>query len=62
MDDIVRRKAERNAFCRGCDRTIKKGTDMVTTYSFRNRGQSIHFCVKCAKQIGELAKDNNDEV
>jgi len=35
---------------------------MVTTYSSRNRGQSIHFCMKCAKQIGELAKDGNDEV
>lgn len=62
MYDIMRRKAERNAFCRGCDNTIKKGTDMVTTYSFRNRGQNIHFCINCAEKIGKLAKGGNNEV
>lgn len=54
MNDIVRRKAERNAFCRGCDKTIEKGSDVIYTYSSRNRGQQIYFCVECAKQIGKL--------
>lgn len=54
--DIKRREAQRDAFCRGCDKTIKKGEDMITTYSFRNRGQHIHFCLSCAKVIGEMAK------
>ena len=62
MDPITKRQAERNAYCRGCDKLIKKGEEMVTTYSSRNRGQNIHFCVNCAKQIGDLVKDDNDEV
>lgn len=53
-DEIVRRPAERNAFCRGCDEVIEKGQDMVSTYSWRNRGQYIHFCLDCAKIISKL--------
>lgn len=51
------REAQRDAFCRGCDAKIKKGEHMVTTYSWRNRGQNIHFCVACAEEIGEMVKD-----
>ena len=54
---IERREAQRKAFCRGCDKTIKIGEEMVSTYSFRNRGQNIHFCLDCAKEIGELAME-----
>jgi hypothetical protein len=27
---------------------------MITTYSRRNRGQNIHFCIECAKNIGKM--------
>jgi hypothetical protein len=54
MSEIVKRPAERDAFCRGCDITIKKGSLMITTYSRRNRGQNIHFCIECAKNIGKM--------
>ena len=55
-EPIVRRPAQRPAICRGCDKQIEKGEEMVTTYSYRNRGQFIHFCLSCATKIGELAK------
>lgn len=55
--DINRRQAQREAFCRGCDDKIEKGEEMISTYSIRNRGQNIYFCLKCAKDIGE--KENN---
>jgi hypothetical protein len=48
------RLAQREAFCRGCDATIKKGDSMFTTYSHRNRGQNIHFCMKCVEEIHEM--------
>lgn len=53
---IQRREAQRDAFCRGCDKKIKRGDEMISTYSFRNTGQHIHFCLKCAQQMGEMAK------
>ena len=53
-DEIERREAQRTCFCRGCDKELKKGTEIVYTYSIRNRGQSIIFCLDCAKIIGEL--------
>ena len=52
------RKAERDAFCRACDKTIKKGTDMVSWYSHRNQGMNIHICLPCAEGIGALAKEH----
>lgn len=55
--DIERRQAQRKAFCRGCDKIIAQGEDMVSTYSFRNRGQHIHFCLECARAIGKLASE-----
>jgi RNase P subunit RPR2 len=54
--DIKRREAQRAAFCRGCDNVIARGEHMISTYSFRNTGQHIHFCLECAVKIGELAK------
>lgn len=56
--DIQRRPAQRDAFCRGCDKVIKRGDDMISTYSFRNTGQWIHFCLDCCKKIGEMANDS----
>lgn len=53
------RPAEREAFCRACDKRIAKGQQMVSWYSPCNRGMNIHICVPCAKKIGELASDGN---
>lgn len=53
---IERRQAERKAYCRGCDKAIQRGEEMVSTYSFRNTSQYIHFCLDCARLIGKLAK------
>jgi len=51
---IELREAQRDAYCRGCDEVINRGEQMVSTYSFRNRGQHIHFCMSCADDIGGL--------
>lgn len=56
-NDIVRRQAQRPANCRGCDKDLVVGEDIIYTYSMRNRGQNILFCLDCAKLIGELTKD-----
>lgn len=53
--EIVRRPAQRSAYCRGCDKEIVRDTDMISTYSFRNTGMWIHICLQCAVAIGELA-------
>jgi len=55
--DIVRRKAQRDSNCRGCDKDLVKGDDIIYTYSMRNRGQNIIFCIDCALMIGELGKE-----
>jgi len=57
VDSIIRRKAERTCMCRGCDKEMKKGTDLIYTYSLRNRGMTIFFCMQCAKIIGELSNE-----
>ena len=54
-EEITYRLAERDAICRGCDDTLKKGTPLIYTYSTRNRGQNIFFCLECARKIGDLA-------
>ena len=57
------RSADRDAFCRSCDKVIKKGSSMISWFSHRNRGMNIHICLICAEKIGamvvEHAKDNN---
>jgi hypothetical protein len=57
------RPAERDAFCRYCDEVIKKGDDMLSFYSYRNRGQNIHLhpeCViKMAEEVNEGIKEND---
>lgn len=54
MADFSKRPAQREANCRWCDKLITKGEVMVTGYSWRNRGMNIHFCLDCAKKVGEL--------
>lgn len=55
------RKAERDAFCRACDKTIQKGEYMVSWYSHRNQGMNIHICPTCAIDIGTLVEDKSNE-
>jgi hypothetical protein len=60
MAEFTRRECKREAHCRWCDEAIEKGQEMVTGYSWRSRGQNIHFCIPCAYLIGQLAE--GDEV
>lgn len=60
-DEIVRREAQRVCFCRGCNDKLAVGTEIIYTYSMANRGMNIIFCLKCAKQIGELASANGED-
>lgn len=58
---MERRIAKGNACCRGCDVDLRKGKDeLIYTYSHRNRGQNILFCLDCAKKIGKLAGSDID--
>ena len=57
-EGFERRKIKRDGFCRGCDQKLKRDEDeVIYTYTFRNRGQNILFCLDCCKNIGELAND-----
>lgn len=51
------RQAERPAVCRCCDGPIAKGEEMVSWYSWRNRGQNIHLHLTCAERVGQIAKE-----
>lgn len=53
------RKAERNAFCRICDKEIKKGESMFSLYSHRNRGIHIHICKDCVESMKEVNMDED---
>lgn len=55
-NDIEKRELKRTAFCRGCDDEMAPGTEVVSMYSIRNRGQHIYLCISCSKLIGELVK------
>lgn len=49
------RQPERNAFCRVCEKCIKRNEDyMVSWYSSLNRGMNIHICPDCVKALSEL--------
>jgi len=49
------RTLERDAFCRCCDKIIKKNDEVVITmWSCRNRGQYIFLCVNCISEMTEL--------
>lgn len=46
------RLAKQDACCRVCDKLLERNVDyMVTWYSHRNRGQNIHICPKCIKDL-----------
>lgn len=56
--DIEYRLAKRDANCRGCDKILEKDKDMmISTYSFRNRGQYIYFCKDCVLLMNKLIED-----
>jgi len=55
MGEFTKRECKREAHCRWCDEKIEKGQEMVTGYSWRNRGMYIMFCLPCAKKVGELS-------
>ena len=39
-------------FIRGCVAKINRRDEIIYTYSIRNRGQNILFCLDCANLIG----------
>lgn len=50
------RKAERTAYCRICSKAIKVGKYLIHFYTPLNRGHNIYLCLKCAKELGQLAE------
>ena len=50
------RQAERDAYCRSCDKVIAKGDKMLSWYSHRNKGMHIHLCLECVDNIDRLVK------
>jgi hypothetical protein len=54
-------RAALGASCRACDRDINKGDWMVTMFSFRNRGQSIHICPGCVRKMYSLSIARSDD-
>lgn len=58
--DIILREAQKDLICRGCGKDVAKGTKVVYTYSSANQGMHIFFCVKCAKLIGDLVKNTEE--
>lgn len=55
------RKAERDAACRVCDKWIRKGEQMISWYSYRNRGQNIHIHPECVDRLHALIHGEIDE-
>lgn len=55
----IKRKAEKERHCNGCDASIAKGSPIIYTHSSLNRGQSSIFCLACANSIGHLAHSTN---
>lgn len=55
------RKAQRQAFCRACDKKIQVGESMLSMYSWRNRGQNIHICLDCVDEIHEMSIDHKNK-
>lgn len=48
------RFSKHDSFCRGCDKEISKGTKIFYTYSIRNRGQNIIFCMDCLNLMNDF--------
>lgn len=61
MSNFEKRLSKQDSFCRGCDKILVRNQDeIIYTYSYRNRGQHIMFCLDCAKIIGDMAKSEVD--
>jgi len=45
---------QRLACCRGCDKALPKGTEVVYTYSLRSRGMHIYICKECKELISKM--------
>ena len=59
-ENIDYRLAKQNSFCRVCDKTNRRGKDMVIyIYSHRNRGQNILICEDCARKIEAIVEGEN---
>ena len=59
VSEIEYKKAQRDCFCRGCDKVIKRDTEKVIKfYSSRNRGMNIIICDKCVHEINNLLLEN----
>jgi len=59
---LERRQMERDAFCRACDKVIKRNTEeAIVWYSWRNKGQHIMICLPCSQKIGEMSGEFSDE-
>jgi hypothetical protein len=56
---ILRPTEKDNTVCRGCDKKMLKGDDIVVWYSSCNRGMNIILCLDCCKVIGGLFDDRN---
>ena len=57
--DINLYQMKANGGCRGCDKSIPKGTTVVYTYSSMGRGQHIFLCLGCCNIISDLVNTEN---
>jgi hypothetical protein len=53
MSKIELRPIKRNGFCRGCNKSIETGTEIVYTRGIRDR---LILCIDCAKEIAKLVE------
>ena len=62
MARIEYRLVERDAFCRGCQKELKRNTDKaIMWYAPNNRGMNIIICPDCVELIYNLVKGNSNE-
>lgn len=46
---------ERDGYCRVCDNVMTRNEDTVVSWwSSRNRGQSIHICIPCVVDLYKI--------
>lgn len=46
------------SFCRGCDEELPINTRVFYTYSHRNRGQHVLFCMNCLEKICAIYEED----
>ena len=54
---IIRPTEKDNTVCRGCNKRLIKGDNILVWYSSCNRGMNIILCLDCCKVIGDMVKD-----